>query len=117
MYGLTVSKEFKTTLWNLNSSNPQKMELKVIEPYEIDLDEIESCLVHTLKDENERYKTLIIFSDKSKIVICDRDFTVHQTIVGVECKSLQIIGSMKNVVLITQTKQGKLIVWNLTKLV
>jgi hypothetical protein len=25
IYGLTVSKEFKTTLWNLHPANPQKM--------------------------------------------------------------------------------------------
>ena len=72
--------------------------------------------MHTLKDENEQLKTFLIFTDKSKLVICDREFTVHQTINGVECKALEIIGSMKNVVLITQTKQDKLIVWNLTKM-
>jgi hypothetical protein len=50
-------------------------------------------------------------------VICDRDFIVHQTINGIDCKGMEIIGSMKNVVMITQTKQDKLIVWNLTKTV
>jgi len=42
---------------------------------------------------------------------------VHKILAGIECKSLEIIGSMKNVVLITQTKQAKLIVWNLSKIV
>lgn len=50
-------------------------------------------------------------------MICDRDFTVYQIINGIDCKGVEIIGSMKNVVMITQTKQDKLIVWNLTKTV
>lgn len=59
----------------------------------------------------------MIFADKNRIVICDKNFNVLQTINGVECKSMEMVGSMKNTVLITQTKQDKLVVWNLTKLV
>lgn len=81
------------------------------------MDEVEFGLVHTLKDENERFKTIIVLTDKNSIVICDKDLNVLQSINGIECKALEIIGSMKNVVLITQTKQDKLIVWNLTNLV
>ena len=52
------------------------------------MDEVELCLVHTLKNENERYKTFVIFADKNKVVICDKNFNVLQTIKGVECKSM-----------------------------
>ena len=70
-----------------------------------------------MRDENERYKTLTIFADNNKIAICDKEFKVHQAIEGIECKSLDIIGSMKNVVLLSQNKQGRIFVWNLTKIV
>ncbi len=49
-------------------------------------------------------KTLVVLSGNDKIVICDKDFTIHQTLQGVECKSMEIIGSVKNVVLITRSK-------------
>ncbi len=40
MHGLTVSKDFRITFWSLHPSNPAKPELKVSEPYEIDMDEV-----------------------------------------------------------------------------
>ncbi len=33
LYGLTVSKEFKITLWDLKPFNPTKAELKEVESY------------------------------------------------------------------------------------
>ena len=73
-------------------------------------------MIHTLKNDNERLKTLIVLSGNDKIVICDKYFNIHQSLLGVECKSMEIIGSVKNVVLITRSKAEKLYVWNLTKL-
>jgi len=56
--------------------------------------------VHTLMNENERYKTIIALSDGNRIVLCDRKFNVFKILEGIECKNLNIIGSVKNVVLI-----------------
>ncbi len=116
LYALTIAKNYVIRLWNLysNLSNPSET---AIDSYAIGLDRPLHCAIHTVKDINERVKTVTVFADENNVAICDRHLKVYETLQGVDCVELYMIGSMKNVVLATLSSAGKLTIWNITSIV
>lgn len=71
-YTLTISKSNQVTLWTLLNDRSSNLVEKKMDSYGVDLDNIEICVVHTVKDANERLRTIAVLSDGARIRICNR---------------------------------------------
>lgn len=71
LFAITVSKSNVIVLWKLQNSPKSLPAERVIDACSIYFDEITICAVHTVKDVNERYRTIIVLSDNQSVTICD----------------------------------------------
>jgi hypothetical protein len=119
MYALTITQGGEVKLWPLHwgySSGTVSMHANpiVIECQKLGISKILKCGIHTVTTDSGRFKTLLIFYDQdNRIVITDREWQIHQTIEGIECKELYLVGT-KSAVLGIFTTSGKMLLWNLT---
>ena len=121
MYAVTISKADEIKLWPLNwgyTSGSVSMHANpiTIDSYKIELDFVKKCQIHTIKTENQRYKTILVFTDGITIVITDKNFEIQKILSGIDCEDLYLIGS-RSVVLGTINKADKLYLWNITEIV
>lgn len=116
LYAVTVCKNDVVKIWFLKGDNGHIQE-KPVDAYQLGVGSPRYVAVHTLKDTNDRLKTIAVIADESKVVICDRELRVYETFVGVSVCAIHMIGSMKSIVVGTLNSSGKLTIWNITSLV
>lgn len=119
LYSITISGNCGDNelvkIWRV--SEDDNINEKTADALKLDIEKIIYCSIHTLRDENYRLKTIVALGNDHKVVICDRNLKVIDSIVGIYVEGLYMTGTMKNIVLGTHLKGGKFIIWNIKPLI
>lgn len=112
---MTVCKSDVVKLWPVYSPEGHLSE-KTIDSYQLQIEKPHICAIHTLRDDSDRLRTFVVLANNSKVVLCDRDLNIVQTLEGLEISGVHMAGTAKSAVLGTYSPTGKLTIWNISSL-
>ena len=81
----------------------------------INMEQPQHCSIATIKEENERLRTIVVIAGDNKLVVLDRELKLIEEFGGVAVEEMYFMGGVRSAVFGT-VAGGKLVVWDFNKI-